>query len=325
MSPDKRMTTRLMEIFNRPGLTIVPGGSTPFHAIMNERAGYEAFYMSGSMTSQWIVGWPDVGVTTMREMADNINRIAKAVDIPVFSDCDTGYGTAVNVYRTIKDYIWAGCAGCHIEDQEFPKKSGTMAGRRLITIEEAVGKYKAAMDAKGELDADFVIVARTDARGAEGGGFEEVIKRAKAYREEAGVDVLMFEGLQSWEECKIAMGEVDCPSFCNIHLGVGGKAIEVPSLEQREKDGEKIYLAVATALMAGNQAHWEMLVNLKKRGMQAVDEWRQGQQDKPQEMMLPTDLISISRIREMEEKYLPKFLQRDYESTIGRRAGDPGT
>ena len=107
------MTKKLREIFYRPGLTIVPGGTTPYHAMMTERAGYEAFYMSGGMTSGWLLGWPDVGVTSLREMADNASRIVKAVNIPVFADIDTGYGTAVNVYRSIKEYIWAGVAARH--------------------------------------------------------------------------------------------------------------------------------------------------------------------------------------------------------------------
>ena len=136
--PPEKMTTKLREIFYRPGLTIVPGGATPYHALLTQRAGYEAFYMSGSMTSGWTLGWPDVGVTSMREMADNVGRIARAVDIPVFADIDTGYGNAVNTYRSIKEYIWAGAAGVHLEDQELPKKSGSMAGRRLISIEEAL-------------------------------------------------------------------------------------------------------------------------------------------------------------------------------------------
>ena len=98
----QEMTKRLREIFYRPGMTVFPFGTTPHHAMTFERAGLEAFYMSGAMTSGWLLGWPDVGVTTMREMADNANRIAKCINIPIFADIDTGYGTAVNVYRAIK-------------------------------------------------------------------------------------------------------------------------------------------------------------------------------------------------------------------------------
>ena len=271
------MTKKLREIFYRPGLTIVPGGSTPYHAMLTERAGYEAFYMSGSMTSGWTIGWPDVGVISMKEMADNAGRIARTVNIPVFADIDTGYGNALNVYRSIKEYISQGVAGVHLEDQDFPKKSGSMAGRRLISTDEAVGKYRAAIDARNELDPNFVIVARSDARGAEGGGFDEVLARGKAY-EEAGVDVIFFESLQSWEECKIAMASVDLPSFCLLHDVIyrddEGNYIPGPTLEEQEADGQKIALYVGLSGGPMGQAGWEALLDFKERGVQSLYEWR---------------------------------------------------
>ncbi len=121
-----------------------------------------------------------------------------------------------------------------------------MAGRHLVSIEEAVGKYKAAMEAKRELDSDFVLCARTDARGAEGGSLEKAIERARIYRKEAEVDTIFFEGLQSWEECKTALKSVDCPTFCLIHDVIykdkDGNWITGPSLEEQEKAGQKIAL-----------------------------------------------------------------------------------
>jgi hypothetical protein len=280
------------------------------------------------MTSSWTLGWPDVGVTSMREMADNVGRIARAVDIPVFADIDTGYGNAVNTYRSIKEYIWAGAAGVHLEDQEMPKKSGSMAGRRLISIDEAVGKYEAAIAARDELDPDFVICARTDARGAEGGGFDEVLKRAKAF-EAVGVDVIFFESLQTWDECKIAMSSVDLPSFCLLHEVIyhdsEGNRVAGPTLEDQEAAGQKIALMVGLQAQPSSQAGWEMLLDYKERGVDALHEWRMAAEALPEERRIPSDLMSISRVRELEEKYLPKTLQRDYDATLGRRAGDPGT
>ena len=313
------MTKKLRDIFYRPGLTVVPGGTTPYHAMMTEAAGYEAFYMSGSMTSGWLLGWPDTGVTSLREMADNVHRIAKAVNIPIFADIDTGYGTAVNVYRSIKEYIWAGAAGVHLEDQEFPKKSGSQAGRRIISIEEAVGKYKAAIDARNELDPNFVIAARSDARGAEGGGFEEVLKRGKAY-EQAGADVIFFESLQSWEECKIAIKSVNIPAFCLLHEVIyrdnNGNLRPGPSLKEQEEGGQKISLHVGLSTGPANQAGWEALIDFKANGMQALHDWRVGQEKVPAERRMPR-ITSYEKVRELEEKYLPKELQRDYEHTLG--------
>ena len=137
------------------------GGFSPLHARMSEVLGYEAFFMSGSQVAAYVYGYPDVGLLGLNEMVESVRRIANVSDIPVFADADTGYGNAVNVHYTVKEYIRAGAAGLHIEDQESPKKSGTLAGRRLISREEAIGKYKAAVAAKKELDPDL-----SSARGA---------------------------------------------------------------------------------------------------------------------------------------------------------------
>src|SRR5258708_36565444 len=120
-------------------------------------------------------------------MSEAVRRLTVACNIPIFADADTGYGNAVNVYHTVQAYIRAGAAGLHIEDQEAPKKSGTLAGRRLISREEAIGKFKAAVAAKKELDPDFVICARCDSIGSEGGNFPDAVERSVAYVGEAGV------------------------------------------------------------------------------------------------------------------------------------------
>ena len=312
---NKEMTQKLQEIFHRPGLTVIPGGTTPFHAILAEEAGYEAFYQSGAMTHMWLIGWSDMGTLTTMEFAQNANRITKTINIPMIADADTGGGTALNTYRTVQEYIMAGVAGCHIEDVEYPKGVVTSVqrptgrghdGEYLISIEEAVGKFKAAIAAKKELDPNFVIIARSDARLNVGdGGFEEVLKRAKAY-EEAGVDVIMFEGLQSWDECKFAIESVKAPAFCNVHMRQDGTRVPLPSMEQREKDGEKIYLAVTLSLQPEIQAAWEMLVDFKKRGMNAVQDWEAAQEKKPEELRRGFGFGSIRKYREIEETYLPK-------------------
>ena len=184
----QKMTTRLKELFNRPQIFVLAGGFGPYGAKMAEFLGYEAFYMSGANSSANTIGWPDVGMMSMREMVDNARRIVAAVNIPVFADSDTGYGNAVSVYRTVREYVLAGVAGIHLEDQEHPKKSGSMAGRRCISTEEMIGKLRAAVDARNEVDPDFVICARCDFRGAEGGSFEGVMERCLRYKEVPGVE-----------------------------------------------------------------------------------------------------------------------------------------
>ena len=134
-----------------------------------EAAGFPAVYMTGYGTSLALLGLPDAGLATMTEMHLNARYIANAVAVPVIADADNGYGNAINVMRTVREYIQTGVAGIHIEDQAIPKRCGHVAGRRVIPLEEAVGKYRAADAVRRDLDPDFVLIARTDARGAHGG------------------------------------------------------------------------------------------------------------------------------------------------------------
>ena len=141
--PDKqRMTTKLKELFDRPEIFVLAGGMNAMGARMAEVLGFEAFYMSGGNTSAQLMGWTEGG-TSMRDMVDNARRIVNTVEIPVFCDMDTGYGDAITVYETVKEYIRAGIAGTHLEDQTYPPKTGPR--RRCVSIEEMVGKLRAAM------------------------------------------------------------------------------------------------------------------------------------------------------------------------------------
>ena len=206
-----KITSRFAELLKRPELLVMSGGFSPLHARMSEVLGYEAFFMSGSQVAAYVYGYPDVGLLGLNDMVESVRRITNVTDIPVFADADTGYGNAVNVHYTVKEYIRAGAAGLHIEDQESPKKSGTLAGRRLISREEAVGKYKAAVAAKKELDADFVICARCDSIGSEGGNFEDAIHRSIAYVKEAEVDAIWVNTLTKREEIEEACRRIPAP------------------------------------------------------------------------------------------------------------------
>src|ERR1043166_3107461 len=195
---------RLHELLKRLELLVMSGGFSPLHARMSEVLGYEAFLMSGSQVAAFVYGYPDVGLIGLSEMSEAVRRITNVTAIPIFADADTGYGNAVNVYHTVQAYIRAGAAGLHIEDQEAPKKSGTLAGRRLISREEAIGKFKAAVAAKKELDTEFVVCARCDSIGSEGGNFEDAVERSIAYVKEAGVDVIWVNTLRTREEIAFA-------------------------------------------------------------------------------------------------------------------------
>ena len=208
---EKKPSTTFRELLNRHELLVMSGGFSPLHARMSEMLGYEAFFMSGSQVAAFVYGYPDVGLIGLNEMADNVRRITNVTRIPIFADADTGYGNAVNVYYTVQAYIRAGGAGLHIEDQEAPKKSGTLAGRRLISVEEAIGKYKAEVSAKNELDRDFVVCARCDSIGSEGGTFEDAIERSTAYVKEAGVDAIWVNTLRTREEIAEACRRIPAP------------------------------------------------------------------------------------------------------------------
>jgi len=166
------------------------GIHNPMQAMIAEKIGFDFVYMGGHDTSVTLLGLPDIGLITETEMVTNAKNIARAVNVPVLADADTGYGNALNVIRTVQDYEAAGVAGIHIEDQVSPKRCGQVAGKMIIPIDEAVGKIKAAIDARK--DANFIIMARTDAVTAVGGGLEEAIRRGKAYAL-AGADMLFCE------------------------------------------------------------------------------------------------------------------------------------
>jgi phosphoenolpyruvate phosphomutase-like protein len=163
-----KATTRLRQLLASGQTLVAPGAHDAMTAMILEKLGFDVIYMTGYGTAA-AMGMPDVGLATIGEMIRNAQYMANAVSIPIIADSDTGGGNAINVVRTIREYIQAGAAGIHMEDQVTPKRSGHWAGKRLIPLEEAAGKIRAAVDTKNRLDPDSVIVARTDARAAVGG------------------------------------------------------------------------------------------------------------------------------------------------------------
>src|SRR2546427_10775010 len=130
--------------------------------------------------------WPDRGCLTQTEVARIASRVASATSLPVIADADDGYGNALSTIRTVQEFTKTGVAGIHLEDQRFPKRCGHIAGKTVVSLEEALGKYRAAVDTRDRLDPDFVIVARTDAQGAVGGSLGEAIRRARGYADAGG-------------------------------------------------------------------------------------------------------------------------------------------
>jgi methylisocitrate lyase len=318
---DKK-TTRLKALFNRPGTTLMPFGVLPIHAQMAEKAGFEAFEISGGLTSWWVMGQPDFGLMTMTEMVQHAKRVADSVDIPVYCDADTGYGGIQNVQRTVQEFIKAGIAGIHLEDQREPEKSGGATGIELIPDEEAIGRLNAAVDARDKLDPDFVIVARTDGYGASGGSLEEAIRRGKLYREKTNVDVIFYEGLHTWEQVERALKETPGPVYAIPHPSIPPR----PPMSRLAEIGQSI--EIVPFVLPGVNEVWRLLLDVKRAGdytpMDRYLEKMNGFKGTEEfggwgmQWAKPTQ----AEVIRMEEKYIPENRRPDHINNVNHGA-DP--
>jgi 2-methylisocitrate lyase-like PEP mutase family enzyme len=198
------------DLLRRGGLTIAPGAYDCITARSIVQAGFGAVYMTGAGTAATL-GYPDYGLVTMSEMADNAGRIAAAVDVPVIADADTGYGNELNATRTVREYERRGVAGLHIEDQGFPKKCGHLDNKVIVSLEEYLAKIRAAVAARR--DPDFLIIARTDSRAVL--GIDEAIRRANAALA-VGADMAFVEAPQTVEEVAAVPRLVNGPCLLNV-------------------------------------------------------------------------------------------------------------
>jgi 2-methylisocitrate lyase-like PEP mutase family enzyme len=200
--------TKLRQLLKQD-MIVAPGAYDCITARTIAQAGFSAVYMTGAGTAATL-GYPDYGLVTMSEMADNAGRIAAAVDVPVIADADTGYGNELNTTRTIREYEKRGVAGLHIEDQGFPKKCGHLDNKVIVPLDEYLAKVRAAVAARS--NPDFVIIARTDSRAPL--GLEEAIRRANAALG-AGADMAFVEAPQTMEEVAAVPKLVKGPCLFN--------------------------------------------------------------------------------------------------------------
>ena len=206
----KKKTARLRELIAQ-GCVAMPGVPNAAMARQVERAGFEAVYISGAGLANMTAGVPDIGLLTLTEVAQLAGYIVSAVTIPAIVDADTGFGGSENVARTIQELERAGLAGCHLEDQQFPKRCGHLAGKSLIETAEMVDKLQAAVAARR--DPDFLVIARTDARGVE--DFSKTVSRAEKYLA-AGADAIFPEALQNAGEFRDFAKAIDRPLLANM-------------------------------------------------------------------------------------------------------------
>jgi carboxyvinyl-carboxyphosphonate phosphorylmutase len=215
---------QLRALLAKPGLVSAPGCFDCITARLVAQAGFPATYVTGSGVSMSALGAPDMGVVSYGEVIERARRIADSVDIPVICDVDTGYGGPINVIRTVREMERAGISAVQIEDQAWPKKCGHEPGRRLVDVAEMTGRIKAAADARD--DADFVVIARTDARSSQ--GLDAALDRAAAYAE-AGADVIFVESPESREEMAAIHDRIDVPTLAN--MVEGGRTPILPTAE----------------------------------------------------------------------------------------------
>jgi 2-methylisocitrate lyase-like PEP mutase family enzyme len=275
-------------------LIVAPGIYDAYGARMVEKAGFEAVYMTGNGVSASVLGRPDVGLVDLTLFSRHAHYAAACVDIPLICDADTGYGNAVNVRHTVREFEAAGVAAIHIEDQLTPKRCGHLPGARpVIELPEAVGKVEAAV--AGRTDPDFIIIARTDV--ASGQGVAAAIERAKAFHK-AGADVLFVELKTSptvIEDMKRITESVDAPFLVNIDGG--GKLGEL-SAPELEKLGFRIAIYPGLERYAAGFAMQEALGALKRDGS------TRSVRDRMLTMPQYNQVLGLAEIEEWEQKYL---------------------
>jgi len=257
-TPRQRLRARLA----KGPLIVAPGIYDAFGARLVEQAGCEAVYMTGNGVSASLLGRPDVGLVDLTLFAQHAHRAASCVDIPLICDADTGYGNAVNVRHTVREFEAAGVSAIHIEDQVAPKRCGHLPGSRpVIGLDEAARKIEAAAAAR--TDPDFIIIARTDS--ASGNGLDDAILRVQTFRK-AGADVLFVELKTSatiLDDMKRITSSVDGP--CLVNIDGGGKLGDLSAAEI-EALGFRIAIFPGLARNAAGFAIREAIDVLKRDG-----------------------------------------------------------
>ena len=285
-----RKTTMLRQMMTGKQIVVAPGAHDALTAKIIEQVGFSAVYMTGYGQAASHLGKPDVGLLTLTEMVARASNIVEAVNVPVIADADTGFGNAVNVMRTLREYEKAGVAAIQLEDQVAPKKCGHMTGRQVVSKEEMVGKIKAAADVR--TDPDLMIIARTDARTVHGIG--EALERAKAY-EEAGADILFIESPESVEEMKQITTSFKVPVLAN--MVEGGRTPFLPVQDLQGLGYDLVIFPTASTYLV-TKALTRLMTVLKETGTTAS--------------LIPemitfeefNDLIGLTKIREIESIYV---------------------
>ncbi len=255
---------RLRQQLERGEFIVAPGVFDMMSTMLVQRVGFDAVYASGYWLTASYLGIPDAGIATYTEMLNRVSKVCEKSSAPVIADADTGFGGLLNVHHTVRGYESAGVSAIQIEDQEFPKKCGHTPYRRVIPMDDMVAKVRVAVDARKS--RDFLVIARTDARG--GLGFDEAVRRGIAYAE-AGADIVFVEALHSEDEMRKACAAIKAPTMAN--MSDGGKT---PILTAKQLADFGYSLAIFPAMNALSACHAmeRALHNLKAQGTSRTPE-----------------------------------------------------
>ena len=305
-------SARLQQLIHRRDKVLaVLHPPTAAHARIMERAGCEALFVGTGGVVGAYTGLADVGTATMSECVEIAGWIADSVKIPVIMDGDTGHGGIMAVRRMVKECIRRGIAGVRIDDQPIEGKRKTQdAGVEVVPLDQAIARYRAAVDMKNELDPEFVVMAQCYARDAANGGLDDAIERLKAYREAAGVDWVQLESPHSVDEIKRARAAVDGPfSFMRGKLG------RYLGLDEHLALGVTIAWYPSFTHQVTWAALWDFMIAFQERGVGAWDDFVASRKDRPYPVPeMPAEGEGAAKQRLLEERYLPDAVREKYGS-----------
>jgi len=284
-----KKTSLLRKYILEDSILVMPGAHDALTAKIVEQSGFKALTIGGYSASASLLGKPDLSFLSLTEMADCVRRIADIVDIPIFTDGDTGHGNVLNVRHTVKEIERTGAAGMFIEDQVFPKRCGHMLDKQVIEKQEMIAKVKAAVDAR--VDDDFVIMARTDALAVN--GLEDAIERGNLFAE-AGADLIFIEAPTTIEQMQMITAKINAPTLAN---NIEGGKSPLLSATELEKIGFNTAVFPVAATYAVAKVVGDLMTELATTGttagfinqMVSFDEFN--------------NLIGLDHLRSLERKY----------------------
>ncbi len=242
-------------------IVLAPGAPDSVSARLVEAAGFPAVYMTGFGATASRLGMPDIGLLSQTEMTEHARNMTRAVSIPVIADADTGYGGPSNIDRTVHEYLQAGAAAIHLEDQAMPKRCGQLSGVRLLDADSSVKRLRCALQARGS--AGMLIIGRTDALPAE--GIEEAVRRARLYQD-AGADLVFVDGVKKIHELEAVAAAVEGPKVVSIVDGNETTRLTATDLQDL---GFSLAFYAVTALFTATRAIADALAHLRAAGTPA--------------------------------------------------------